>query len=184
MGVLTRWCALVVAIPAAGCLSDPPQLDDPAVQGNYYDGDEEHRPGQPCLLCHGSDHFLRPPGEVRFVVAGTVYPGIADGEDDGLEGVTVSITDAEDRDFSAVTNEVGNFMVQVDTGSSAQDDLGRGWVSIPFDPKFPLRVTISAGADEQEMRTTIHRDGSCAHCHGPEPGADSVGRVFLFEGAL
>ncbi len=183
MDVLTRRCIVVGAGAAlvAGCLSDPPQLDDPAVQGDYDDGDEEHRPGQPCLLCHGPDHFPGPPGQVRFAVAGTVYPGIADDENDGLEGVTVSITDAEDRDFAAISNAVGNFMVQVDTGSNVQRDREPGWVTIPFEPAFPLRVTIRAGTDEQEMRTKIHRNGSCAHCHGAAPGADSVGRVYLFE---
>lgn len=82
-------CALV----AAGCLVPPAQYDDPAVQGEYDDGHVEHRPGQPCLLCHGPGHVPRPPGEVRFEVAGTVFAGLSDDEEQGLAGVEVVLTD-------------------------------------------------------------------------------------------
>ena len=166
---------------AAGCLGTTPQEREPAVQGDYDDGDEEHRPGQPCLLCHGTGHLTKPPGGDVFVIAGTVYGTIDADEDDGLEDVAVVITDAQDREFTAMTNSAGNFMIDVDSGASAPRDKGKGKLGIPFTPTYPLSVVIRRDADEQVMRSHIWRDGSCAHCHGPTPGAASVGRVYLFD---
>jgi cytochrome c5 len=175
--------AAIAAIAAAGCLVETPQERDPAVQGDYEDGDEEHRPGQPCLLCHGEGHFPLPPGGEQFQVAGTVYAGIDDFEDDGLEGVDVIITDADGVEVTAVSNRAGNFMIEVDSGVDAPTPRNKGRLRIPRPLVFPLTVRIQRGADAQEMETRMWRNGSCAHCHGPAPGADSVGRVYLLDEA-
>lgn len=179
--VIAQCGLFAIAFGTFGCLSDPPQLSDPAVQGIYDDGDPEHRPGQPCLICHGPGHFPRPPGEVEFQVGGTVYGGIADLEDEGLSGVEVELTDADGFVVTAVTNRTGNFLVSVDGDVAAGTQLEPGWFAVPSALQFPLRAVIRRDGDEQEMRTNIWRSGSCAHCHGPGPGVDSVGRVYLYD---
>lgn len=172
---------LFAALLFCGCITPPPEFDDPAVQGDYEDGDEEHRPGQPCLLCHSD--YLKVPPLPSWEVAGTVYGLIDDLEDDGLEGVEVLVTDDTGLEISVLTNRTGNFMVEVNSGSSAPQTEDPGVLEIPRPLEFPLSVKIRRGSDEQEMKTKIWRNGSCAHCHGPEPGAESVGRVYLFDEA-
>lgn len=164
----------------SACLATPPEQEEPAVQGDYEDGDEEHRPGQPCLLCHGETIFVPPPGP-DFETAGTVYGGDSDPEDSGIEGVDVIITDAMGREIVAVTNRAGNFMVEVSSDVNEPTQRDKGRLLIPWELEFPLSVRIRMGEIEQEMETKIWREGSCAHCHGPEPGADSVGRVYLYD---
>ena len=172
---------LSLAASASACLAEAPQLDEPSVQGDYEDGDVYHRPGQPCVLCHGDGFFPIPPGEVVFEVGGTVYDGIADAEDDGLAGVEVEITDDTGLVVTAMTNRAGNFMVSVDADRATGTQIKRGWVTVPASLVFPLRARIRKDGEEQEMRTNVWRSGSCGHCHGPEPGVDSVGRVYLHE---
>ena len=106
----------------AGCIVESPQERDPRVQGDYEDGDEEHRPGQPCLLCHGEGHFPAAPGEDIFAVAGTVYPAIDSDENDGLGNVEVAITDATGTTYRVQTNDAGNFMLEVDGDDDEDDD--------------------------------------------------------------
>lgn len=181
MAVLSaRWIG-VAALVATGCLGTTPQEQEPAVQGDYDDGDEEHRPGQPCLLCHGLGHLREAPGGDIFAVAGTVYSFVDDDEDSGLEGVDVTVTDFEGDTFVATSNPTGNFMFDVDTGLSAPRVRDEGRTTMHKEPVYPLEVSIERGPDLQEMKTKIWRAGSCAHCHGPSPDASSVGRVFLFE---
>lgn len=168
----------------AGCLVDPPQLDDPAIQGDYEDGDAEHRPGQPCLLCHGGDYFPIPAGGLELALAGTVYGAIDDPEDRGLEGVEVVITDALGLEVRAASNRTGNFFAVIDSGVSAPVQRNKGRVAVPRALEYPLSVLIRQGANEQRMQTKIWRAGSCAHCHGPLPGRASVGRVYLFDGVV
>lgn len=181
---MSKWYILLVTMGAAmhsACIVDAPELDDASLQGDYDDGDAEHRPGQACLLCHGAGHIPRPPGEVKLLVGGTVYNGIADAEDTGLEGVEVELTDALGTVVTAVTNRTGNFMVSEESGATPGEVLEPGWIGVPQALEFPLRVVIRRGTDEQEMQTNIWRAGSCAHCHGAEPGVASVGRVYLVD---
>lgn len=172
---------LVCGFFLVGCLVDSPQEREPSVQGNYEDGDEEHRPGQPCLLCHSSEgHFPQAPGEKTFEIGGTVYGIIDADEDDGLRDVEILFTDARGDEFSALSNEAGNFLVQVNSSLSEPSRRSKGVLEVPRTPVFPLEVVIRRGTDEQRMKTKIWRNGSCAHCHGPKPSIDSVGRVYLF----
>lgn len=117
-----------------------------------------HRPGQPCLLCHegGLGH---PPA---FSVAGTVFDHPSDPR--GVNGATVSLTDANGAGFNAITNTVGNFYI-----TPAQ------WT-----PAFPLTVIVTgAGGQKVTMHTDIGRDGACGACHVDPPGPSSPGRVYL-----
>lgn len=167
---------LLLATCAPACIGTTPeeaaeqaQGDDPAEEG------PTHRPGQPCLVCHGEDHS--PGGEV-FVLAGTVYRRA--GDEDGLEGAEVEITQADGEVFTARTNRVGTFLVSV--GEVDDDERAQGWLGLARPPEFPLRVVVRAGGTEATMRNVIHREGSCAACHDRAgPGAASAGKVFVEE---
>lgn len=174
-------CALVLvaALAVPACIGTSPEEEARAALGDDDDGDEEHRPGQPCLTCHGADYA---PGDDVFAVAGTIY--LRAGDSNGVEGARIDMVDADGNAFSATTNRVGNFMVEVDTDLSAPRQRGKGRAEIPWDPVFPLEVTVSRGDLEQEMESYVWRDGSCAGCHtGPADGVDSVARVWLIEEA-
>ena len=172
--------AAVLLLGLSGCLwGTSPEEQLQADQGSYDDGDEEHRPGQPCLACHGAEHS---PGGDVFVVAGTIYEFASDDDEDGLEGVTVGMTDSEGRSFSAITNGAGNFMVSVEAGLSEPRQRPRGRAQIGFQPTFPLRVAISFGNTEQEMESRIWRNGSCSHCHrGETASGEQVEKVWVVE---
>ncbi len=174
LGILPACIALT---SLGACLVDTAQEQEVAVQGDYEDGDEKHRPGQPCLLCHGPDHFPQAPGEKIFLLAGTVYGFVDDADKDGLKNVDVEITDATMRTVTVTTNGAGNFIV-----SEGEPKHKKGWLRISGTLEFPLQVAISRDGDERVMRTMIAQEGSCSRCHGPKPDIDSVGRIFLFEG--
>ncbi len=118
-----------------------------------------HRPGQPCLVCHGPDG----PAESELAVAGTVYlrPDAAT----PAEGARVVIVDADGKSRTATTNAAGNFYLE------ASDS-----------PIFPNRVEVRSGELSVPMRTTIGRDGSCAACHVESGDSSHVPRVYLGEG--
>jgi hypothetical protein len=132
----------------------------------------EHRPGQPCLVCHGPDGSA---GDEEFVLAGTVY--LTQTEPTGLGGARVLLDDDAGHTLTATTNSAGNFFVVRD------GDDEEGGVSARFDIVFPIRVRVRYGDTERAMRSFIEREGSCAHCHGPSVDARSNGRVFVMEAA-
>lgn len=165
--------SLAALLLLAGCW---PSLEEEAARDLGPEVGEEgptHRPGQPCLVCHGEDYS---PGEKVFVLAGTVYERATDPR--GLFGAEVRMTDAEDRGFSVLTNQAGNFMV---SASGESEDEGEGYLRIPFRPTFPVRVEVHRGANVKVMRNVIGREGSCAACHVDPPGATSNGKVFVIE---
>jgi hypothetical protein len=113
-----------------------------------------HRPGQPCLLCHDGD-IGDPP---QFTVAGTVFDDPVDL--DGADGITVTMTDANDSMYEATTNAAGNFYVTPDQ----------------WNPTFPLHVSLSNGL---VMSSEIGRNGACAFCHVNPASPSSPGPVVL-----
>ncbi|MDH5490828.1 MAG: hypothetical protein OEY14_02530, partial [Myxococcales bacterium] len=177
-------CGSLAAVGALGsaCLGSSPEeaaadaLGPDPFPGLGEDDDEggpTHRPGQPCLVCHGEAYT---PGEEIFVLAGTVYLR----EDDalGVPDVQVHVQDAAGHAFSVATNLTGNFMVRR-TDRAEVRDRGEGEVRIPWDLEYPLDVQIERGPDLQRMRSRIYREGSCSACHQAEAGASSPGRVVL-----
>jgi hypothetical protein len=127
-----------------------------------------HRPGQPCLTCHGAAG----PAEPEFSVAGTVY--LARGVLEPVSAVTVHLEDATGATRDPRSNEVGNFYV------------GRtDWA-----PVFPVKVTLrdpraDTANGEKKMETLIRESASCADCHrGADGAADHVPAVYLREKAL
>ncbi len=120
-----------------------------------------HRPGQPCLACHGGEG----PASLQFSVAGTVYATL--NQPQPAAGPCVQIEDIEGRYWtSAPTNAAGNFFV-------GETD---------FSPDFPIRMAIVAcdtGFIFQQMQTYSARDGSCADCHLQPAGPTSPGVVYV-----
>jgi hypothetical protein len=106
-----------------------------------------HRPGQPCLVCHGGDG----PAEGRLVFGGTIYTTPSG---PALVGALVTMTDARGRVFRAPTNLAGNFYVSEGT------------------PEYPVRVSLDY-LDIRQSMSTFANEGSCATCHsvpgGPGP---------------
>ncbi|HEX3772553.1 MAG TPA: hypothetical protein VHV30_16860 [Polyangiaceae bacterium] len=149
--------ALVLGVPA--CIDESHDLEVDALGGetsNVNPG-PTHRPGQPCLVCHGG----LGPGSPQFVVAGTVYA--VEGATTPARGARVTIEDTNGSFYNATTNEVGNFYIAPDQWS----------------PVFPLQATVSQGGASQQMLTHIGRDGSCAGCHVNPASATSPGAVYV-----
>jgi hypothetical protein len=121
-----------------------------------------HRPGQPCLACHGGSG----PAIARFIVGGTVYAKQGGGQP--ADRALVAIEDVDGHIVTATTNSVGNFYVSV--GESAL--------------RYPTQVLVSSpnGDQTSQMFSLSNRDGSCADCHFSPPGPTSPGPVFLYPG--
>jgi hypothetical protein len=133
---------------------------------------EFHRPGQPCVLCHGKYGGAEP----QMSVGGTIFaaPTVGDGKPLPVEGVKVLLFDAEKKSppNEIKTNCIGNFYVTVDD----------------WNPSFPLHAEIEYGKPgapdlrrRQVMSTWIQRDGSCAGCHVGSRNQGSPGWVFCAE---
>lgn len=127
---------------------------------------EFHRPGQPCLLCHGPYGGAKP----EMSVAGTIFatPGKAPTP---VGGVVVTITDSFGDVHTKTTNCIGNFFIKSDE-----------WL-----PGFPLAAKIEypslggTGTTPAYMSTRIGRDGSCAGCHHGVRGLDTPGSVYCVD---
>lgn len=127
----------------------------------------EHRPGQPCVVCHsefGTSSSI-------FGLAGTVFESPT--KIVGVEGVEVRVVDAHGTRFTKLTNRAGNFYI-----SSAEGAV-----------RFPVRVRISKNGEERPMLSHIGREPSCAGCHFNPPTAgpgkvhykafEAVGHIYL-----
>lgn len=181
-GRATAWLvtAVTLAVTGSACIGTSPEEQDREDQGESRDGDEEHRPGQPCLVCHSADYH---PGDRVFVLAGTVYRSAMDPDDQGLADAEILVIDDAGHEFAARTNSVGNFMVEVTAGVSSPEQLERGRFQIPWDLVFPVSVAVGYRGEDKSMETLIWRDGSCAGCHRTsQTGADHVEKVWFAEG--
>lgn len=136
--------------------------EDPAVPPS-----DVHRPGQPCLLCHGPYKGASP----EMVVAGTIYGYAYDSDNKTadpipVEGASVELHDAygdtpinqqTNKKLEIKTNCAGNFYVTKDE----------------WNPGFPLSVALTCPDGMMGLRvpmtSRISRDGSCAGCHDGNP---------------
>ena len=118
-----------------------------------------HRPGQPCLTCHGGDG----PGGLVFSLAGTVVD--TRGAAAPAINAYVQTEDIDGNYWTVQTNAAGNFYVEADH----------------FQPVYPVRMTVVSQdmSVSQQMQTYSARDGSCADCHAPTTGPRSAGPVYL-----
>jgi hypothetical protein len=144
--------AFVAACLALGCAN--PAVDsriealgeepNPDLQDFQY-----HRPGQPCVLCHGEYEEEDPVMSVGGTIFQTPMNRLP------VEGAVIRIWDSAGETRTATTNCVGNFWIPKEE----------------WDPLFPLHVEVeyqAAGSDTfrvEPMATRISRDGSCATCH-------------------
>lgn len=159
--------AFSLALGAIACGNPVPDAKIDAL-GPEIDGVKPgpyHRPGQPCVLCHGPYHGSSP----ELSVAGTVFAhDTADANARiPVNNVTVTITDSFSDTRTVQTNCAGNFFIK-------HDD---------WQPGFPLAVRINCPpppkqeAQSQSMSTRIGRDGSCGSCHVGGRNASSPGLV-------
>ena len=95
----------------------------------------KHRPGQPCLLCHGEAG----PASGLFSVAGTVYE--TQGQTAPAVGADVTLLDDRGQMAKAGTNGAGNFFL---TPSS-------------FSPIFPVNVSVQQGMSPRADDAGAHR---------------------------
>lgn len=123
-------------------------------------GDEESplmHPGGTCITCHAQN------GEgPTFVIAGTVMAGSDDDTDcNGVDGVTVEITDANGAVTSLTTNSAGNFYLEAKDGTIA----------------MPYTAKVKKGGKERAM-TAMQSDGECGSCHTAEGANGAPGRIL------
>ena len=158
--VATVLLAMLGAAGSASCI-DPIHTDNVTALGGEASGVREgptHRPGQPCLTCHGGSG----PGSPEFSVAGTVYA--VRGGAQAVEGVSVVLTDANKETRTLVSNEVGNFYIEASR-----------WA-----PATPMRVELQYGGKAKVMKSLIGGNGTCAFCHyGADNEATHMPPVFM-----
>jgi hypothetical protein len=170
-GAHRRKSALLIAVAAIAlsCV-DPVHDDEVAALGpDVGPKGPEHRPGQPCLVCHGGSG----PASAHFSVAGTIYQ--VKGQSAPLVNAFVRIIDANQLHVDATTNAAGNFYIRVED-----------WT--PPSPLYTAIATDKAsltpcdGSDPKcvPMFTRIGREGSCAACHTDPPSSSSTGRVYFY----
>jgi hypothetical protein len=118
----------------------------------------DHRPGQPCVTCHGGSG----PASLQFSIGGTVYD--VQGGSTPSVGAKVLVEDVDGHLCTATTNTVGNFYVTLDQCA----------------PHYPTQPTVAPadGAIPISMVTHVSRDGSCADCHYNPIGPASAGPVY------
>ena len=97
-------------------------------------------------------------------MAGTIFSTIAAPKP--VSGALVTMVDATGRTFLSETNCAGNFFVRVET----------------WRPVFPVKTSVKWGTQTMEMESAIHREASCATCHGLTTSPSSAGPVFLWDG--
>jgi len=165
------WLVLGIAAAALGGVAacqDAEHDNDVAALGPEAPGvspGPTHRPGQPCLVCHGGIG----PAKLQFSVAGTVYANRFD-TSTPQQNALVELQDATGFYWHVTTNSVGNFFV-----------LHSDW-----SPTFPIivpQVKDPVTNQSQAMITLDNREGSCAACHGTTAGTDSVGPVYVYKTA-
>ena len=116
-----------------------------------------HRPGQPCLVCHGGQG----PASSQFSIGGTIY--LANDSQMPASGATIDVEDINGSVGTTTSNEAGNFYIQASQ----------------WQPTYPTLPSVSLGNMVQPMSTHVGREGSCAHCHADPQGPTSVGHIWL-----
>jgi hypothetical protein len=170
----SRISALFVlsAVAALSACSDPVHKHQVDALGGEQPGVPAgplHRPGQPCLACHGEYG----PANSEFAFAGTIY---ADSIGKiPLPDAKVTFVDVKGNMHETGANCVGNFFIM------------KG----DYKPEPPVWTTVIFGTMpgmmmedvpiSKDMTSPIYREGSCATCHADPPGVDAVGHVFLNE---
>jgi hypothetical protein len=151
--------AALASLAISAC-ADPTQDRAVAALGGEVPGVPKgalHRPGQPCVTCHGDSG----PGSPEFSVGGTVYALFR--ENTPAAGAVVRIEDITGRTYSVPTNAAGNFYVPLSA-----------WA-----PTYPIQMKVTLGTVTKQMLTHVGRAGSCADCHLDPPSQTSPGHVYI-----
>ncbi len=158
---LTALSPLLLALVAgtAGCNgSDTGSGNDSGAcsTDSYWTGGNEEselmNPGEACIACHSR-------GEgPTFTAAGTVMGDFADANNcNGVDSVTVRLTDANGVVHEETTNSAGNFSF-----SEA--------IAMPYTAEIENANGVSAMSAAQS-------DGDCASCHTAEGTGGAPGRI-------
>jgi hypothetical protein len=156
-------CSAGVAVALGGLVGCADPAHDAAVDAlgpEKGSPGPQHRPGQPCVTCHGGSG----PASAQFALGGTVYE--AQSTTTGQAGVEVDLTDAKGASWHTTTNAAGNFYVRFSDWQPAYPVHN---VQLNY-PGLPAPTT---------MTSHIGRDGSCADCHHDPAGNASPGHVYL-----
>jgi hypothetical protein len=146
----------------AACF-DPVHEDAVAALGGEQNGvhpGPTHRPGQPCLTCHGGHG----PGSPEFAIAGTIFA--TRGSTEPLPGAIVVLTDSAKVTRQVRANQVGNFYIRRDE----------------WDPTFPIFVELQyPGLPQEPMNTPVNGNGGCASCHRGGGDSSHMPGVYMSE---
>jgi hypothetical protein len=128
-------------------------------------GSAEMYPGRDCVGCHADNDGP----ELMFggtFYAGSDVEGIQAQDCFGLAGVTVTVTGADGKSFSSVTNAAGNFFAY-----GRQSDLVTPYQVQAVNPAYDPPEVVSMGLGGVGTRPSY---GGCARCHtlGVEPVGD------------
>ncbi len=138
---------------------------------------EYHRPGQPCVLCHGPYFGAEP----ELVIGGTVFRDR--NTLSPVEGAEVVLYDAVGDVYNLFSNCNGNFMLEL--GERVPQFPLYAEVICPLYGPDGTVLTDASGNPQtrvKSMASWISRDGSCAGCHKLEGrGAGSTGWIVCNE---
>jgi len=153
------WLLPLALLVGSGCYDTVHDQDVAALGSDPAPPGPQHRPGQPCLVCHGGSG----PASLQLSTGGTVYD--TQGQTAPSSGTLVTIEDIDGHFFNATSNDVGNFF-------TTQNE---------FVPHYPIQMTVTSadGSVSQSMLTHSSREGSCAACHQAPAGPSSPGPVYL-----
>ncbi len=155
---------LLIALSAACNANNDLVSDSSCKSGKKWTGgnagSDYMHPGGDCIGCH----VAKQKGP-QFLVAGTVYS--ADGVDEpddcgGVEGATVSITDAKGNTQTLTTNAAGNFFLRSRNASAIA---------------MPYAVTVTY-ANQAHRMVSSQSNGACNACHTQSGANSAPGRVF------
>jgi hypothetical protein len=124
-------------------------------------GSPEMFPGRDCVGCHIENDG--PP----LALGGTLYPYVMSpmqsaqlqtGTDCfGIEGIAITIEDADGQLFELTTNRAGNFFVE-----GNPDDFAK-----PFSVAIDGWGVRADGSAQRSAMSTVPMYGGCARCHDP-----------------
>jgi cytochrome c553 len=145
----------VVAVAVSGCGSSDTPANCSTDSVSEVDEGPLMKPGGACIECHTSE------GEGPiFKLAGTVMAATNDDTScNGVSGVTVEITGADNQVITLTTNSAGNFFLE------------NGSVALPYTAK------VKAGGKELVMGTA-QSVGDCNTCHTAGGSSGAPGRIL------
>lgn len=154
---------------AGGGPTSMPLPCPPGQQGTTNtDSGSSMNPGTPCMSCHGQAGNEAP----KFAFAGTVYAkgmsyeGICNGASGPASGgLSVHVTDANQKVFTASVDGVGNFYLRTKNATG-------------FTTPYTLAEIVVGGATVVNHMATAQTSGDCNSCHTAAGVNGAPGRIF------